>query len=277
MYFIYVDDEINAQENLAFHLKEYDLVQSIAYFSHPQDAIDYAKQTPFDVAFLDIELPEMTGIALANKLKEYQPDIEIIFVTAFAGYQQAAYQTDGRAYLLKPLEPKNIASVFSFLSKLTPPRLQTSYPTPTKPPIFVQTFGSFDLWVNGKPVQFQVAKAKELFAILIDERGSIVNNIEIFNLLWPDKIYNKNTSTYVRRVTQALKKQLQTLGIAHIATFSRNAAYINEDTFVCDYYSITSGDKRFLASYKGYYMTQYPWADETIYLIEQSIKQLTPR
>ncbi|MFI3168927.1 MAG: response regulator [Faecalibacterium sp.] len=275
MYFIYVDDEQNAQVNLDFYLKEYDLVESITYFSHPQEALDYAKHTPFDVAFLDIELPEMTGLTLANKLKEYQPDIEIIFVSAFADYHQAAYQTDGRAYLLKPLDPKNIASVFSFLSKLTPTRLQQCHPLNTKPPIFVQTFGNFDLWVQGEPVQFRVAKAKELLAVLVNERGSTVGNIEIFNLLWPDKIYDKNTSTYVRRVTQALKTQLNELGCGQMITFARNATYVNESTFVCDYYAITCGDRRYLASYKGYYMAQYPWADETVYLIEQSIKQFT--
>ncbi len=274
MYFIYVDDEKNAQEHLDLYIKDYPLVESIAYFSHPQDAIDYAAHTPFDVAFLDIELPEMTGIALAHKLKEYQPDIEIIYVTAFAGYHQAAYQTDGRAYLLKPLTHKNIASVFSFLNKLTPARVQQPYHAAARPPVFVQTFGNFDLWVGGSPVHFQVAKAKELLAILVNERGSTVTNIEIFNLLWPDKIYDKNTSTYVRRVVQSLKKQLKELGCAQIATFSRNAAYVNESAFVCDYYTLAHGDNRYLASYKGYYMAQYPWADETIYLIEQSIKRL---
>ncbi len=274
MYFIYVDDEKNAQDNLDYYLQEYPLVESIAYFSHPQDAIAYAKETSFDVAFLDIELPEMTGLTLANKLKELQPDIEIIFVSAYENYHQAAYQTDGRAYLLKPLTPKNIASVFSFLSKLTPARTQKPFCTPEKPPVFIQTFGNFDLWVNGTPVQFQVAKAKELLAVLINERGSTVTNVEIFNLLWPEKIYDKNTSTYTRRVTQALKKQLVALGCADIVTFSRNATHVNTSAFICDYYTLAHGDNRYLASYKGYYMAQYPWADESIYLIEQSIKQL---
>ncbi len=275
MYFIYVDDEESAIINFQHYIKDNSVVESIEYFSNPQDAIAYAQHTPFDVAFLDIEMPEMTGINLAQKLKAHQPDIEIVYITAHCGYHQEAYQSEGRAYLLKPFGQADIDSVFSFLAKLIPTRARTTYNAAAKPPIFVQTFGNFDLWVNGEPVRFQVAKAKELLALLINEHGSTVHNIEIFNQLWPEKDYTESTATYVRRTVQALKAQLTELGCADMVTFARNAYHINESTFVCDFYTVAAGDNRYLASYKGYYMAQYPWAEESIYVIEQSIKQLT--
>ncbi|MFI3170437.1 MAG: response regulator [Faecalibacterium sp.] len=278
MRIIYVDDEKNAIKNFDFYIQQYPYVTERTYFSRAQEALAFAKEHAFDIAFLDIQMPDMDGFVLSRTLKELQPEIEVIYVTAFNDYHQEAYSHGGRAYLLKPFQQSDLDEVFTFLSKITSaPVVESSIstPPPVKPPIFIQTFGNFDLWVNGRPVVFKTAKAKELLAVLVNHRGGVVSNIEIFNFLWPDKIYSKSTATYVRKVVQSLKVQLAAIGCSDIVTFSRNAFYINADAFVCDYYTVTAGETTYLASYNGYYMAQYTWADESIYIIEQNIKALT--
>ncbi len=273
MRIIYVDDEKNAIKNFAYYIKQYTYVQSVNYFSCSEDALAYAAENTFDIAFLDIQMPDMDGFALSNALKNLQPEIEIIYVTAFNDHHQEAYRHGGRAYLLKPFVQSDLDEIFIFLRKIVSSNNQT-LPPAAKPPIFIQTFGNFDLWINGIPVVFKTAKAKELLAVLVDRRGSVVSNVEIFNILWPNKVYSKSTATYVRKVVQSLRVQLTELGFVDIVTFSRNAIYINRTAFTCDYYSIAAGESVYLPSYNGYYMSQYPWAEESIYIIEQSIKAL---
>lgn len=277
MRLIYVDDEKNAIANFQFHAKKRSLTTSLECFTAASDALLYAEQHVFDVAFLDIQMPEMTGFELASKLKKLQPNIEIIYITAFNHYHQEAYETGGRAYLLKPFSKEDLDDIFLFLSKMEPANTVPSAPVqPEKPDIFIQTFGNFDLWINGSPVIFKTAKAKELLAVLVNQRGCVISNVEIFNYLWSNKIYSKSTATYVRKTVQALKAQLAEAGCSHIVTFARNAFHVNRDTFSCDYYSILAKDYTYLTSYNGYYMAQYPWAEESIYIIEQNLKALTP-
>lgn len=275
MRFIYVDDEQNAIVNFQFYIQDRPLVTSLDCFTSPTDALQWAEEHPFDVAFLDIQMPEMTGFELADKLKKLQPNIEIIYATAFNNHHQEAYQSGGRAYLLKPFNKTDVDELFLFLNKMSPAyaALREERQTPTSD-IFIQTFGNFDLWINDAPVIFKTAKSKELLAVLVNQRGCVVSSVEIFNFLWPTKIYSKSTATYVRKTVQALKAQLAELGCSELVTFSRNAFYVNRTVAACDYFSTIAGDSTYLASYNGYFMAQYPWAEESIYIIEQSLKSL---
>lgn len=66
-------------------------------------ALEWAKDTRPDVAFLDIQLRGMTGIQLAEKLKEMYPDLPIVFVTGYREYAFDAIQLHVAGYLLKPV------------------------------------------------------------------------------------------------------------------------------------------------------------------------------
>ena len=61
-------------------------------YTNPLIAWENTKNTPVDIAFLDIEMPVLNGIMLAKKLKSVNPQINVIFITAYNEYAFDAYK-----------------------------------------------------------------------------------------------------------------------------------------------------------------------------------------
>lgn len=69
----------------------------------------------FDVAFLDIEMPGMSGIELAKKLKDIKPYLNIIFVTAYTDYALEVHSLYVSGYLLKPIKKEDVVTALDNL------------------------------------------------------------------------------------------------------------------------------------------------------------------
>ena len=83
MIVIAVDDERLALENLAESIERVSPDAQIHRFRYPEDALVFSKKNHVDVAFLDVEMVDMNGVELAERLKLYHPDINIIFSTGY--------------------------------------------------------------------------------------------------------------------------------------------------------------------------------------------------
>ena len=59
-------------------------------------------RTNIDAAVLDINMPELNGIELAEMFKDISPDMQVIFATGYDEYALAAHHLDAMGYLLKP-------------------------------------------------------------------------------------------------------------------------------------------------------------------------------
>lgn len=86
MRIIAADDEALALQSLERAIKEAKPEEEIITFQEPEDVLEYAKEHPADVAFLDVEMGTMTGIDVAKQLKKWYPKINIIFVTGYDKY-----------------------------------------------------------------------------------------------------------------------------------------------------------------------------------------------
>ena len=102
MNIIAVDDESLVLEDIKDICEGFDFVTSINTFSNPADALEYTVLNTVDVAFLDIEMPVMSGIELAKRFNRIRPDIKIIFVTGFKEYAYDAFGVNAIGYILKP-------------------------------------------------------------------------------------------------------------------------------------------------------------------------------
>lgn len=105
-----VDDENLAISRLIRLLND-EGIEDIISFSNPQDALNNCSRTKFDVAFLDISMPNMSGIELANKILEINPKTFVVFQTAFSEYALDAYKTGGMGYLLKPVDVSELKEI----------------------------------------------------------------------------------------------------------------------------------------------------------------------
>lgn len=83
MYIIYVDDEKPARENFRLTVASIRGIRGLELFHNGYDALEWARLRVVDVAFLDMDMPAIHGLKLAKMLKEINPYIHIVFVTAY--------------------------------------------------------------------------------------------------------------------------------------------------------------------------------------------------
>lgn len=102
-----VDDEKLGLSRLERLLKENGIEEAIA-FQNPLEALECCKNEKFDVAFLDISMPDISGIELAQKILDIEPQTFIFFQTAFSEYALKAYEVGGLGYIMKPYEKLDI-------------------------------------------------------------------------------------------------------------------------------------------------------------------------
>ena len=102
------DDETYFLKELRNRLNAYFLKQpwqpEIALFTAGEELLDANAQNPFDVAFLDIEMPGIDGVALGRALRACQPGIFLIFVTSHDSYVGEAFRLGAFQYLKKPVD-----------------------------------------------------------------------------------------------------------------------------------------------------------------------------
>ncbi len=69
------------------------------------------------VAFLDIRMPELTGLEVASKIAEDSPDTHIVFVTAYHEYAVAAFDRGAVDYVLKPIQEDRLITTIDRLKE----------------------------------------------------------------------------------------------------------------------------------------------------------------
>ncbi|THF72620.1 response regulator transcription factor [Cohnella fermenti] len=104
-----VDDEELAIERLKMILEEADEVDLGYATLDPREAYEYARSNSVEIAFLDISMPEVDGMSLANRLRELDSSIDVVFVTGYDSYAVRAFELDASDYLLKPVSLERMA------------------------------------------------------------------------------------------------------------------------------------------------------------------------
>ena len=111
-----VDDESLALSRLKRILKEEGILD-ITEFDNPIEAIKELSKSSFDIAFLDISMPNMSGLELANTILGINPNTFIIFQTAYEEYALDAFKNGGIDYLLKPISNESVQNALFKVNK----------------------------------------------------------------------------------------------------------------------------------------------------------------
>ncbi len=252
MNILIVDDEAGALRDLSRVMSRVVPGEEICTARDAETALALCKEHLFDVAFLDISMPDMDGLTLVGEIKKILPLINIIIVTAYPNYALDAFKLYVSDYIMKPAKPEEIKSA---LSNLRNPVKKI------KNGLYVQCFGNFEVFYNGEPVRFSRSKVKELFAYLIDRKGASVSNAEIRAVLWMDETGDEQKRRkYFAQLVHELQNWLNELGLSDIFLHSRNSYSIVPEKIPCDYYLALERDTFVLSEYRGEYMNQYEWA-----------------
>ena len=257
MHILATDDEQSALNILMGAVQEVVPSAKVHGFRNPNEALEFMKETKCEIAFLDIQMREMSGIVLARKLKEIYPKVNIVFVTGYSQYANEAFALHASGYVYKPVTAEKIVNEMENLR--TPVKWKETG-------ICVNTFGSFELIVNGKEVSFGREKAKEMLAYLVDKRGKGATRKELATVLFERDDYSRATQNYLSKIIKELIVVLEKVGAEKMLKRGLNSYSVDVDAFSCDLYDYEKdgvtpdGLNRFY----GEYMKQYSWAEVTL-------------
>lgn len=261
MKFLLVDDEIISLRNLNKILSrlypDVDLICADNY----KFALE-AEIEEVTVAFLDIEMPGMSGIELAERLRQRNEKLNIIFVTAYDDYARDAYRVHASGYLTKPYDSADILREMENLR----------YPISIeKRKLQIRCFGNFEVFVGNQPVHFERKGSKEILAYLIDLRGASASRVEICNAMWQNEEDVERRKTYFRTLIFSLRNTLKAYELEDIFINHRDSYAINRKLIDCDYYRYLRGERDNQSIFRGDYMTQYVWAENTRNQLNQNL------
>ncbi len=98
-----VDDEIPAVDELSYLISKYPSIEVVATFNDGLSFIGSINQNHYDVVFLDINMPQVSGILVADYIIKNNIPTRIVFVTAYEAYAIQAFDYNAVDYLLKPV------------------------------------------------------------------------------------------------------------------------------------------------------------------------------
>lgn len=110
---IIVDDEAPARSELRYLLDEVGGVEVVAEAAGVREAIEKLKEYPCDVMFLDINMPEATGLQLAEALQHLKFPPAVVFITAYSEHALDAFEVNAIDYLVKPVETDRLAQAIT--------------------------------------------------------------------------------------------------------------------------------------------------------------------
>ena len=247
---IAVDDEVLMLGALVSAIEESDDISSVTKFSDCEEALEFAKTNYIDIAFLDINMRGMGGLALAEKIVEARPNCKIVFCTGYQEYAIPAFKLHASGYLMKPISAEDVqGEIDNIKGQRQKEKLLT-----------VKCFGNFEVYAKNEKVVFKRLKSKELFAFLIDRNGAGMKAKEICAAMFPDDTDDAKNAAYLRQLIMDLKNTLKTVGAEKVLCHETPCYRIDTSLIKCDYISYLETGK---PEFHGEYMTQYSWAEET--------------
>ena len=247
---IAVDDEALMLGALVSAIEESDDIREVNKFSDCDEALEFVKEHPIDIAFLDINMRGMGGLALAERILETCPSCKIIFCTGYEEYAIPAFKMHASGYLMKPVSAEDVQGE---IDNIKGTRQKEKVLT-------VKCFGNFEVYVKGEKLMFKRLKSKELFAFLIDRNGAGMTAKQICAALFPDDTDDSKNASYLRQLVMDLKNTLKAVGAENVLCHETPCYRVDTSLIKCDYISYLETGK---PEFYGEYMTQYSWAEET--------------
>ncbi|WP_044477999.1 response regulator [Paenibacillus antibioticophila] len=187
---ILVDDEHLALNYLEHQLRKVSEIEICGKFADPYEGKRFALAEELDVVFLDIHLPEINGIELAEQLLQDKPQLNVVFVTAYDEYAIKAFELNALDYVMKPVRKERLEITLRRIQERLGSRPQRREPR-SEPgePLRIRMFQQLQIETRDRqiaPVRWRTTKAQELFLYLLQYRGQLVRKSALIDLLWPE-------------------------------------------------------------------------------------------
>ena len=219
-----VDDESLALSRLKRLLNE-NGIEDITAFDNPIDALKEITKTKFDAVFLDISMPNITGLELADSIIQLEPKTFIIFQTAYSEFALEAYKSGGMGYLVKPIDSNDIKNILEKVRNFKSSLNEESKKILGKRGDKLYLIDISDIYYIKADLDEVIVKIKETDAYVrrkIGDLETLLNGKNFFRV-HRSYIVNVDKIKSMKSVEQS-KLQISFEGIAEIITSSKEGA-----------------------------------------------------
>ncbi|PPC64671.1 DNA-binding response regulator [Pantoea sp. ICBG 1758] len=135
---IIVEDEFLARQELSWMIQQHSQITVEASFDDGLDVLKYLQTHRVDVIFLDINIPSLDGMLLAQNIHQFTHKPLIVFITAWKDYAVEAFELDAFDYILKPYHEARIITMLNKLEATTQPPPPQNSPAVTPQTVNLQ-------------------------------------------------------------------------------------------------------------------------------------------
>ncbi|PZT54032.1 response regulator [Paenibacillus silvae] len=217
---ILLDDEPIILNELASLLKTDERVEIIGTYTDPLQLMQEIPMLRPDCIFLDIEMPGMSGIELAEKLGSNNITAEIVFITAYNHYAAQAFDVSAIDYLLKPIRPERIRKAVDKLVKLAAQK-----PQPIQGKWAIHSFGPFEVKQGQTSIRWARSKSRELLAYFLQNEGCWLSKYKLCDDQW-GQYEPERALAYLQTSLYAMRKNLKDAGCTELRIEYANDRYI---------------------------------------------------
>ncbi|WP_433944206.1 response regulator [Paenibacillus sp. SN-8-1] len=184
-----IDSDESELELLETLLTGYRIFEIVEKQTRPEQVLETVLNKQVEVVFLEIQLPLVNGLLIAESLLQTAAEIKVVFVTKHNHLAIEAFEIGVLDYILKPLEANRLHKTVNRLlvrheAGRGPGRILTS---DFKELFFC--FGKFE-WISNRQsmaaVRWRRSKERELMALFLHYRGQFVSKERIMEGLWPE-------------------------------------------------------------------------------------------
>ena len=225
---ILVDDESLALEYLEKLLNKLESFDIIGKYTNPHNAKrNILKEKPA-IVFLDIEMPEINGIELAEQILQSLPKTHIVFVTAFHDYAVQAFELNAIDYVVKPVQLHRLSETLHRFQVKEVKEIASVSPEPINRICTFQSlsFTRITETTETLDVRWRTSKARGIFAFLLQHRNKYITKEALLELFWPEVDREKSTVQLYSTIYQ-IRKTLSSIQFNVTITNHENGYRLN--------------------------------------------------
>ena len=209
---LYVEDEPEIQANIAEYLGNY--FRAIYLASDGKEALtQYNKHHP-DVLLLDINLPSIDGLTVAQEVRRHNSTVKIVMLTAFTEKEKLLKATELKLtrYLIKPVSPKKFKETLHILAS----ELMNN------PSRFIKLNEGFIWDIEQEKLSFEseqiilTEKEHRLLKLFINQKGKPIRYEKIILTLWDDAFGREISIDSVKNQVSQLRKKIPNVDISSV-------------------------------------------------------------
>lgn len=219
---ILIDDELSALKGLVYELKNFeDQITIKAQFTSAENAIDYLNKNDIDLVFLDIEMPEISGLAFLERFPER--NFYVVFTTAYSKYAINAVKMGAIDYLLKPVDIDDLTQTIRKVEKTLSKKKQEDFLETALDKLSKTGFSERKIKITceGKihffaPEEISYCEAERSYCTVFFENGKkmlLSQNLKQLESILPEYVFYRIHNSYI-------------VNLHKITAYNKNEGYV---------------------------------------------------